>query len=208
MEALLQFSGVVCVEGMRTHTFALYEGAVRQLQLASEEEKEAMIDVLIGRRKCFGGKVTLQGIPLPEHDPGSIGWVAADGGLISNLKIWENVTLPLWYHSRCGEEETEQRIRRWLTVLDLPEEEWKRFMEVSPHWLAPEQRKLAGLLRALVQTPPVLVVDATLFKDVDTQQARTWTAALEVFAAQERAVLAVSDEVTVLPWERLEVSTG
>lgn len=173
------------------------------LRVESESEKDAVIGVALGKRE-YAGAVLLRGEPLEAGRWGGVGWVAANGGLISNLKIWENVTLPLWYHAGHATDETEQRVRRWLTALDVPEDEWERFMEVTPDRLAPWQRKLAGLLRGLVQMPPVLVVDAALFKGVEQRTVARWTAALEDYAALGGAVLAVSDGEAVLPWKSIE----
>jgi ABC-type transporter Mla maintaining outer membrane lipid asymmetry ATPase subunit MlaF len=148
--------------------------------------------------------VLLQGMPLRDGKPGSVGWVAANGGLISNLKVWENVTLPLWYHAGHAVAETEQRVVYWLSALGVAEDEREAFMEAMPDRLGSSQRKLAGLLRGLVQMPLVLVVDTALFDGVAPQQMAVWTGALETYAAQGRAVLAVADRGTALPWQIIE----
>jgi len=210
----------------------LHAGETRLLQLASRREKHAMIDSAIGEAACASGSIEIvQGDrrhkiksiigkfverrhhdgpipliwqPVTESMPGRAGWVAANGGLISNLRIWENVTLPLWYHARRDPLETEQRVRHWLGMLGLEQPEFEAFMAAQPHRLEPWQRKLAGLLRALLQKSAVLTVDAFLFEDVKTRLADAWTKALESYAAEGRTVLAVADIATGLPWERIE----
>jgi ABC-type ATPase involved in cell division len=77
-------------------------------------------------------------------------------------------------------------------------------MAAPPFALEPWQRKLAGLLRALVQMPRVLVVDAVVFEDVNARMAQSWISALEAYAAQGRAVLVLTDKATVLPWQKIE----
>jgi phospholipid/cholesterol/gamma-HCH transport system ATP-binding protein len=130
--------------------------------------------------------------------------VAANGGLISNLKIWENISLPLWYHSKRDIQETEKNVEYWLTILAIDPADCADFMGSPPHSVEPWQRKLAGLLRALVQMPRVLVVDAGLFEDVKTRIAQVWITALENYASQDRAVLVLADKATVLPWQKIE----
>ena len=200
------------------------------LQLASGAEKNAMIDNAVGVTTCAAGDIeTVQGerrhkkiavkaalgerrqhngpLPViwqPVHSSRHVAWVAADGGLISNLRIWENVTLPLWYHTRREVAETEQSIRHRLGELGLAQDEFGEFMVAQPDSLESWQRKLAGLLRALLQESPVLVVDAALFDDVGDDLADCWIAALESCAAEGRAVLAMSDRATRLPWEKIE----
>lgn len=204
MADLLQFSGVACADWARPHSFTLHTGETRLLQMASEAEKEAAIDVALGNRACDEGMVLLQGMPLRDAIPGSVGWVAANGGLISNLKVWENVTLPLWYHAGYAVAETEQRVAWWLSALGMAEDEREAYMEATPDRLGSTQRKLAGLLRGLVQMPLVLVVDAALFEGAAPQQISVWTGALETYAAQSRAVLAVADRGAALTWQIIE----
>lgn len=142
--------------------------------------------------------------PLSESQPGRVGWVAENGGLISNLKIWENVTLPLWYHSRHEVTETEQRVMHWLGVLEFEPDACAEFMAALPYSIEPWQRKLAGLLRAFVQMPQVLVVDADLFDDVKARLQLSWITALEAYAAQGNSVLVMADKATTLPWTMIE----
>ncbi|BBI98921.1 hypothetical protein FGKAn22_06140 [Ferrigenium kumadai] len=186
------------------YSFTLHEGETRLLRVASEAEKDAVIGVALGKRKCAEGTVLLQGVPLDENRAGSVGWVAANGGLISNLKVWENVTLPLWYHASHAVAETEQMVAHWLSALGMVEAEWVGFMESPPDRLTSWQRKLAGLLRGLVQSPLVLVVDAALFKGIEPGLGARWAAALETYAEQGRAVLVVADSETELPWKMIE----
>jgi len=59
-------------------------------------------------------------------------------------------------------------------------------------------------LRALVQMPKVLVVDAVVFEDVNEHFAQSWVTALEAYATQGHAVLVMADKATTLPWEKIE----
>ncbi|HXU92505.1 MAG TPA: ATP-binding cassette domain-containing protein [Gallionella sp.] len=204
MTVLLQFDGVACPDLARPYSFSLNEGDARLLKVASEAEKDAVIGVALGKRRCTEGVILVQGVPLDESRPGCIGWVAANGGLISNLKVWENVTLPLWYHGKHTAAETEQRVAQWLSVLGMVEADREPFMASPPDRLLSLQRKLAGLMRALVQSPLVLVVDSAVFKGVDPRMAAVWETALERYAAQGGAVLAVSDDEAALPWKIIE----
>jgi ABC-type polar amino acid transport system ATPase subunit len=130
--------------------------------------------------------------------------VAGNGGLISNLKVWENVTLPLWHFFRHDVVEAEQRVVHWLGALGMAQEAFAEFMAAPPSGLEPWQRKLAGLLRALVQQPQVLVVDAQLFDEVELHLTGCWQAALATCAAQGSAILVITDKETMLPWAKIE----
>ena len=231
MAALFRFLDVRCENSNRAHSFTLHSGDTRLLQLSSEAEKNAMIDLAIGGAKDKEGSIEIaQGDrrhdktnigpmaerrhhnetvpmiwqPLSVSRAGRVGWVPANGGLISNLKIWENVTLPLWYHARRDAIKTEQSIMHWLGVLGLEQDAFAEFMGAPPGSLELWQRKLAALLRALVQMPLVLVVDAAVFEDVKASLAHIWMTALEAYAAQGHAVLVIAHKTTALPWEKIQ----
>ena len=222
MTALFRFVDVRCDGFDRACSFTLHSGETRLLQLSSGAEKDAMIDFATGETICGEGSVDIVQIPriesrdkvspsgfqvgwqpLGTSRPGRVGWVAANGGLISNLKIWENVTLPLWYHTRREVAETEQSVIHWLGMLGLEQQEFSGFMAAPPSSIEIWQRKLAGLLRALVQLPEVLVADAAVFEDVKETMARNWIMALETYAAEGHAVLAIADKTTALPWDQI-----
>jgi len=232
MDALFRFTGVRWRGSDRAYTFTLHAGKIRLLQLASRDEKNAMIDIATGAAVCGenaieivqgdrrfhkvavagshgerrhnDGPIPLIWQPVSVSRPGRVGWVAPDGGLISNLKIWENVTLPLWYHAWREVVETEQSVRHSLGKLGMEQDEFEDFMAAQPDGIEPWQRKLAGLLRALLQRSPVLVVDAVLFEDVKAHLANCWIAALETYAAEGRAVLVMADRATTLPWKKID----
>lgn len=216
----------------RTLTFTMHSGQTRLLQLLDKAEKEAVIDLAIGETSCLAGDIQIiQGdrraakvsVKMLQTDRrlksdrapviwcsietsrvGRVGWVAANGGLISNLKVWENVTLPLWYHTKRDAAETEISVEYWLPLLGLDPTVFAEFMAAPPHSIQPWQRKLAGLLRALVQMPRVLIVDAGVFEDVKARIAQNWISALELYASHGRAVLVLADKATVLPWQKIE----
>lgn len=233
MSALFRFVEVRCEPSDLAYSFTLDAGDTRLLQLADKTEKDAMIELAIGAAQCGEGSIEIvQGDrrrskdavvvgkfaerrrrseavptiwqPLHESRAGRVGWVAANGGLISNLKVWENVTLPLWYHAQRDPFETERSVMHWLAVLGLQPDEFAAFMAAAPYSLDSRRRKLAGLLRALVQMPRVLVVDAVLFEDIKAPVAQGWMAALEAYAAQGRAVLVMADKAMTLPWRKIE----
>lgn len=231
MSALFRFDGVRCAGLERAFTFTMHAGELRLLQLFSIDAKNAMIDLAIGEAVCVEGAIEIaQGDrrrkqnavralgerrrnvgtapliwqQLSARLPGRVGWVAANGGMISNLRVWENVTLPLWYHARRDVVETEQRVTHWLGLLGLVRDEFAEFMAAHPHSIEPWQRKLAGLLRALVQGSSVLVVDAALFENVKDNLVRCWIIALEAYATEGRAVLVIADHESSLPWEKIE----
>ncbi len=201
MPVVLQFSGVGH-ENITGLSFSLEAGQVRVLGADSKEKKNALIELAIGERMPDMGAISLHGAALDAVPAGSIGWVPANGGLISNLKTWENVTLPLWYHGGRAPGATEGRIKRWLTVLEVDSRGWEDFMASPSGRLKPQERKLAGLLRGLVQSPPLLVVDAALFDAVERNTLNKWVSALNEWVGESNGcVLVVAEKEAGLPWE-------
>lgn len=231
MSELFRFLDVRGDGSERAYSFTLRSGEVRLLQLASKAEKDMLIDYAVGETHCAEGRIEItqgerrcndnaaapaQGErrrrnesvpviwqPIGQSRAGRVGWVG-NGGLVSNLKVWENVTLPLWYHTHRDAAETERSAAHWLEMLGLAPDECADFMAAPPSRLEPWQRKQAGLLRGLVQMPRVLVVDAMVFEDIKARLVSQWITALETFAAQGRTVLVLTDKATMLPLQQIE----
>lgn len=205
MTALLQFNQVV-LDKDNTLSFSVAEGETCVLKVPSQEAKLTLIDLALGEVAPLKGEILLSGMLMEMSKPGIIGWVPATGGLISNLKTWENVTLPLWYHSMIQNAATKQTVTRWLLELQFDQQEWGKFMASPIARLSQWERKMAGLLRCLVLAPKLLIVDAGLFDEVDAASVKVWVAVLEKFVQEnnERAVLVVANTSTVLPWKIIE----
>ena len=205
MPALFQFNHVA-TDKIGSLSFSIEAGETRILKLGSQDIKTVVMDMALGDLSPVSGEILLLGQSLDASRPGSICLIPAHGGLISNLKTWENITLPLWYHNKREKKSTEESVMYWLRALDINSEEWEVFMSSPTARLKPDEHKMAGLLRGLVLAPQLLLVDATLFEDVDTARVQVWIAILEKFAreANDRAVLVVTSAVTSLPWKIIE----
>ena len=205
MTALLQFNQVV-LDKDNTLSFSVAAGETYVLKLPTQEAKITFIDLTLAEVAPLEGEILLSGKLLEMCKPGIIGWVPATGGLISNLKTWENVTLPLWYHSMIQNAVAEQTVARWLLELQFDQQEWEKFMASPAARLSQRERKMTGLLRGLLQAPKLLIVDAGLFDEVDAASVKIWVAVLEKFVREnnDRAVLVVASTSTALPWKIIE----
>ncbi len=205
MAALLQFSAVNCGK-ISQLSFALEAGAVRVLRLPGREEKALAIDLAAGEQRPEAGSVLLDGAALDAAVPGSIGWVPESGGLISNLKTWENVTLPLWYHHGRRVAETEQKLHALLAALGVTAEAMAEFMASPVARLSTLERKRVGLLRGLLLAPRLLVVDGALFNGLAQEVKGRWAAAVAALASGEAAgsvLVVATDSDAPLPWETI-----
>jgi phospholipid/cholesterol/gamma-HCH transport system ATP-binding protein len=90
-----------------------------------------------------------------------IGVVPEGGGLISNLKAWENLMLPAWYHrgvtARAGEREVVEIFRR----LGEGENDLRRWLGRLPDQLSLPEKRFVAMARAMLMQPEILIYDFT-----------------------------------------------
>lgn len=82
----------------------------------------------------------------------SLGVVTGSGGLISNLKLWENITLPLRYHRLENAEEAEKESLDILARFGLED----RLMELPGH-LSTFERRVVSFARAAAVSPKIMI---------------------------------------------------
>jgi hypothetical protein len=100
----------------------LGEGGVKVVSVDTVEQGNAFVDALMGLSQPESGCVKLMDQNLYQKSETSrlrllaeVGHVG--GGLISNLKVWENLVLPASFHGRVNEVEAEKRLLAALEVL-------------------------------------------------------------------------------------------
>ena len=84
-----------------------------------------------------------------------IGFVPANGGLLSNLNAWENISLPIAYHAaepRGALAEVHALLNELGGVDDA-------LLAKLPDDMTLYERRLAAYIRALLEAPDLLVVD-------------------------------------------------
>ena len=207
MKPLLQFNEVTASQ-ISALSFTVRAGEMRVLKVPTEEARVVVIELTLGEMQAAKGEILLRGQTLDASKPGTIGWVPARGGLISNLITWQNITLPLWYHGRRQTQAVEEKLSRWLSELQVDPQEWENFMACPAGKLKLWERKMAGLLRGLLQAPQLLLIEAGLFDEIEAARSQLWINALEKYVRESdgSAVLAVTNTATVLPWEIIERS--
>lgn len=144
--------------------FSIPEGTLAALVTARQEVNGALVRLILGFDRPDRGKVAvlgrepagLSGPELSELRAG-IGVVHPSGGLVSNLKVWENLTLPLLYHSGLSDEEIAER-----GVAVLKAVGYKGGLMELPGPLPLFRRRLVGLARAMLMEPPLLLLNGVL----------------------------------------------
>jgi phospholipid/cholesterol/gamma-HCH transport system ATP-binding protein len=83
-----------------------------------------------------------------------IGFMFQDGALFDSIPLSENLAFPLRRHTSKPEKEIREIVREKLSEVGLEKE-----LSKMPSELSGGMRKRAGLARALVLDPPILLVD-------------------------------------------------
>lgn len=187
-------------------TFGVPRGALAALFTPSRESSELLVRLLLGFEKPDGGAVSLfdrspQGAGLQALRR-RLAVIYPSGGLISNLRVWENLLLPLSYHSGHALRSVEERALAILARLGYRGE----LMEVPGH-LPLFQRRLIGLARAMLMDPELVIYCGSL-ADLSEAERRVITANILSFHAErpQRTSLflaADSENLRAIPFDTI-----
>ncbi len=136
-------------------------GRVSAIIGGSGSGKSTLLRHIIGLSRPISGKILLGGhdlFALPDKEFRRIrrhaGMLFQDGAMLGALTLAENVALPLSEHTRLPRRTIRAAALRTLALVGLEE-----FADYYPNQLSGGMRKRAGLARAIVTEPPVLLCD-------------------------------------------------
>lgn len=143
-------------------SFALAQGDIAVLLTSKEDVNAALARLLMGVTLPLSGDVAVLGEALTALDElplmqlrSRIGLVFAKGGLISNLKVWENLFLPVQYHNLPLPGDP---IAAGAAVLERVGYQGGRL--TLPGLLSHFERKQVLLARAMLMNPEVVIYDS------------------------------------------------
>lgn len=113
------------------------------------------------------------------------GWVAEDGGLLSNLSLLDNAILPLMYHGGVSEASARQRARAAFDALGILRYARRRPVAANHH-----VRRLAQLARARLAEPGVYLLEEPL-EGIPARARKAVEAELQAILAEKRAPVVV-----------------
>ena len=99
-----------------------------------------------------------------------IGFVPADGGLISSLNGWENITLPVAYHAPQRIPELFDEVQELLEDLGGVDDSVLRKL---PEEMTLYEKRLVAYVRALLEKPALLLVETAAAGLGPTKRRRT-----------------------------------
>ena len=161
----------VCAESFRCHVMCVQAGDFGLVCVRDAEQGRAFVDLLLGLTDPGNGTVELLGTDLyqlPESRRLSLLSMVSHvgGGMISNLSVWENLALPALFHRVASADEVECRLMEALERLPNKEEWMRDRLPALPDALSPFASRVAGLLRAGLSRPRLLVAEF-LLDDLD-----------------------------------------
>ena len=86
--------------------------------------------------------------------------VRADGGLIGNLKAWENLVLPATYHTNARVLDLEANARHLFAEFGVSGADFERLCSRLPEELNRFERRLCAFVRAMLTEPQFVVYDS------------------------------------------------
>jgi phospholipid/cholesterol/gamma-HCH transport system ATP-binding protein len=123
--------------------------------------KSVTLKLMIGLLPSDRGSIVIDGEELQALDRKSllevrkrIGFMFQDGALFDSIPLGENLAFPLRRHTSKSEKAIREVVREKLSEVGLEKE-----LNKMPADLSGGMRKRAGLARALVLDPPILLAD-------------------------------------------------
>jgi phospholipid/cholesterol/gamma-HCH transport system ATP-binding protein len=142
-------------------SFEVWAGEAFCILGRSGTGKSVTLKLMIGLLEPDGGSIVIAGEEVPTLRRNDllevrkkIGFMFQDGALFDSIPLSENLAFPLRRHTSKPEKEIREIVREKLSEVGLEKE-----LNKMPSELSGGMRKRAGLARALVLDPPILLVD-------------------------------------------------
>jgi len=175
----------VAAAGIREASFSIGAGVACKLVTESNLDRDLVLHLLLGSATAERGEVALFGETLGGASEeralsllSRMGIVWSGGGLVSNLKVWENILLPVMYH-RGGEPTAyEGQVVDLLRRLGVDENLVPGYLQSLPGALPVQTQRQFGCVRAALMDPEIVIYESA-FEGLQ----RDVRARLEAFAA-------------------------
>jgi phospholipid/cholesterol/gamma-HCH transport system ATP-binding protein len=153
--------------------------------------KSVLLKVIAGLTPFAEGSVRVEGVDLRSasektrrHLRTRIGLVFQEGALISNMSVYDNIALPLRYHTGLNEEEVRRRVDTLMAFLEIERE----FDRAIPAQVGMGLKKRAAFARALILEPSLLLLDEPVL-GLDEETTRRIFAVLKSYRERTGAAL-------------------
>ncbi len=164
MSAILELTDITVSGLVERFNLRLEPGTITNVITKGDVESGLLTQTLIGNLQPETGSVLFKGRALEQLNREQlisiwqyIAVITVQAGLISNLKLWENITLPLLYHHSCISQTAAEKGLELLEQLDYKGNIW-----VLPGYLTPGERIVTAFVRAIMSEPHLLIFSECL----------------------------------------------
>jgi ABC-type multidrug transport system ATPase subunit len=176
---------------IRGVSFALRPGDAFTILSSSGGGKTTLMRICAGLLEPVSGTVRVDGHDIREirHTPlfrTGVRYVFEAGVLLSNATIFENVALPLSYHTHLPEEEIREKVVRELRELNID-----RYMDEEPSAVNRSVRKRAHYAMTFVMEPKLMIIDNPL-EDFDQESAQIVLGRLRALNQEKQVTLLIA----------------
>lgn len=128
---------------------------------ASGQGKSALLRVIAGLARPTAGRIYIFGEYIPPERltalniaQRQVGLVFQNGALISNLRVRDNVALPLRYHKMGSPAEIEEKVNMAMDLMRV-----RDYANQFPHTLSVGMQKRVAIARSWAMGPQLLLMD-------------------------------------------------
>ena len=153
--------------GFREASFSIGPGVACKLVTESDLDRDWMLHLLLGSAPVERGEVALFGEALSGVTEeralalfSRMGVVWSGGGFISNLKVWENILLPVMYHQGRAPASCEAQVLDLLRRLGVEENHVPGYLQGLPGAMAAHTQRLLGCVRVALMDPEVVIYES------------------------------------------------
>ena len=125
--------------------------------------KSTIIKHIVGLMKPTSGTVMVDGVTVSTCSEEelrevrkNIGYLFQDGAMFDSMNIFDNVAFPLREHFKLSKQEVHDKVMKMLSITGLDAE---RVAKLFPNELSGGMRKRAGLARAIIMEPKIILYD-------------------------------------------------
>jgi phospholipid/cholesterol/gamma-HCH transport system ATP-binding protein len=157
----------VTAAGLREASFRIGAGVACKLVLESNLDRDRLLQLLLGSAPVQRGEVVLFGEALSGVSEeralalfSRMGIVWSGGGFVSNLKVWENILLPVMYHRGREPAACEGQVVDLLRRLGVEDTLVPDYLQSLPGALPVQVLRLLGCARAALMDPEVMIYES------------------------------------------------
>ena len=129
----------------------------------SGSQRKRLLTAVLDVRADPDARLVLLGVEVDGLQPAGraalrdrIGFLAADGGLLSSLNAWENIVLPIGFHRPGRQREVADEVYGMLTGLGADP---TVLLARLPERMSPYEKKLTGYVRIALEKPDLVLAE-------------------------------------------------